>query len=177
MANLLYRPFIETMLAPGNPDNGHGGLTIDVAGGGNPHSGGSGATTGTTVLAVALVDDVGGYTFDVDDQWVSDLGTNIVFNGGASGTGAEEGELQNVIFVDSTNGVGVDADNLTMTGVGDNTESVNVIVLYQLRDDSNDLNPLLAHIDTGTGFDFTPNGSTVTITWAGSPDYVFSIGA
>ena len=175
MASLMYRPFMQTMLAPGNAANGHGGLTLDLLGGGDLS--GSGEDTGTSVLGALLVDDVGGYTFSADHAWVSDLGTNVVANGGGSGTGAEEGELQNMQLRNSNSGVALDADDLTMTGVGDGVESVNAIVIAVLVSDSGDENPLVCHIDTGTGFDFVPNASTVTITWAGADDYIFSIGA
>jgi len=175
MASAMYRPFMQTMLAPGNTANGHGGLTLDLLGGGDLS--GSGEDTGTSVLGVALVDTTTGYTWSADHAWVSDLGTNIVEDGGASGTGAEEGELQNVQLRNSNSGVALDADDLTMTGVGDGVESVNAIVIAVLLSDSGDENPLVCYIDTGSGFGFVPNGSTVTITWDAADDYIFSIGA
>ena len=178
MTSLQYRPWVQTTLAPGNPDNGHGGLTLDVLGGGDPTSG-SGAITGTSALAVAFVDTTSGYTFSAAHQWVSDLGANVVAGGIATGTGGDDrGELQNVRFVNAgTAGVAVDANDFTVTGMGDGTQSVNALALYFLISNSGDENPLLAYIDTGTGFGFTPFSSTVTVTWDSGTNRIFSVGA
>jgi len=110
---------------------------------------------------------------------VSDLGANTVSNAIATGTGgADVGELQHVRFVDAgTAGVAVYADDITLTAVGDNTESVNAIGIYFLISDTGVENPLVCYIDTGTGFGFTPFSSTVDVVWDTGTNRIFSVGA
>lgn len=167
MTNTLYRPFVKTAMAPGNASNGHGGLTIDLL---------DDAANG---IELYLGDDVGGYSFSLEHDFLDHLGAgtppaNVVASGGPF-------LMLNLTIASAGSGQALDADDFTaanqLTSVGDGAETVNFFVLADGQGGSAATDPLIAHVDTGTGFDFTPNSSTVEITFDSGTNKIFSIGA
>ena len=157
MVSQAYDPYLKTAMAPGNASNGHSGATIDLLG---------------DDIKIALVDTTGGYTVDDEHDYIADLSTHIVSNG-------QSGNLASKALVDiSGGGVAFDAADLTggsaMTNVGDGTETIGAIVLY---DDTVASDPLIVYIDSGTGFGVLPNASTIEVTWDSGNNRIFSFGA
>ena len=74
-----------------------------------------------------------------------------------------------------------DAADLTggsaLTNVGNGSDALNAIVIWNDSITSGTGDGLIAYIDTGTGFDVTPNSSTIEITWASGTNKIFSLGA
>lgn len=157
MASQAYDPFIKTMMAPGNASNGHSGATIDLL--------------ASSAIKVALVDTTGGYTVDDEHDYIADLSTHILADGQSSA-------LTSTALVDITGGgVAFDAADLQMTSVGDGTETLDAIVLYDDTVTTPSADALICYIDTGTGFGVLPNESTIDITWDSGNNRIFSFGA
>jgi len=151
MASSLYRNFIETMLAPGNASNGHSGATIDLL------------DVTTNVVSISLVDS-GTYTFSEDHDYYDDITAAAIVSNSATA-------ISTPVFGDGTTGARWDAANFnsggagSLTNIGDGVDSVDAIIIWVNTAGASSTDPVVAYIDTGTGFGVTPNASTVDIVW------------
>lgn len=118
--------------------------------------------TSDTIRVLALKGT--GYTFDPDHDFVTDLtpGSNEV----SGGSYARQDLGTKAVNVDDTN------DRAEFTAAATTFSAVpaqggsNVTALVVFKFVTNDTDsPLIAYIDTGTGFPLTPNGSDITVTW------------
>ena len=110
-------------------------------------------------IKVVLV-DTGAYTYSAAHEDLADIaaGARIATSGGlASKT--------------STGGV-CDAADVVVSGVTGTT--VEAVVVYKDTGTAA-TSPLIAYIDTGTGFPLTPNGGAVTVQWSNGADKIFSL--
>lgn len=151
MTSQAYDPFIKTMLGPGHASNGHSGASINIL---------------DDTIGVALVDTNGGYTVNDEHDLIADLGANIVSSG--------QQTISSIAYHEpAAGGVAIDGADTTLSGVGDGTETVDALVIY---DDSITGDALMVYIDQGTGFGFLPNNSTVEIAWDSGDNRIFSVG-
>jgi len=118
------------------------------------------------------------YTLDRTDQWYSDITAAAIVqaNGGSPDFTFS---LANTAVTQLNPGIKFYADDLTggtqLTGVGDGTDAINAIILFDDQTASDDQNPVICYIDTGTGFGLTPSNSVIEITWASGG--IFTVGA
>jgi hypothetical protein len=176
MASQMWDPFIKTMLAPGDAGNGHGGEVINML------------DDTTDIVSLALVQEgsgATGYEFDEADDFrdsVEGGGASIATATVSSGTAAIITPAFEVKSDDSGYGAGgigwYGAPHTVanaMTGVGDGTETVDAIVIY-IDVGTAATDPLVCWIDGFTGNGFTPNSSTIEITWDTGANRIFQIG-
>ena len=170
MASALYRPYMKTMMAPGA--GGHGGKSINLL------------DVSTDVISIALIDSnlfpfvhtntywevTGGGGWDADAGLLTGanatkaLNTPALINGGSSGVG-----LDAVDFTAAGAG--------SLTDIGDGNRDLDAIILWvNVNGGSSTTDPLVAWIDTGTGFGVRPNGSTVDIVWNAAGIINFNFG-
>lgn len=112
----------------------------------------------TDTIKIALIKTA--YTFATTDEFVTDLGANIVFRSSALGT--------------KTVGSGgvLNAASPTLTAVSGST--VSYVVLY--KDTGVDAtSELLVYWDTATGLPLTPNGGDVTVNFDTGPNKIAAL--
>ena len=115
-------------------------------------SGGSNVDLSAGTVKVALV-DTGTYTYSSSHQYYSSVSSAVV------GTPAT---LTSKTFTSGT----FDAADVTFTAVSGST--VEALVIY-VDTGSSATSPLVAYIDTSvSGFQLTPNGGDVALTWNAS---------
>lgn len=112
----------------------------------------------TGAVRVMLV-DTGAYTYSADHQYMSDIPVGAWV--------AISDPLTNKTFAGGV----FDADDVTFPAVtGVNAEA---LVLY--LETIEDINPLIAYIDTATGLPVTPNGGDITISWDNGANKIFAL--
>ena len=111
----------------------------------------------TANISVALVANA--YTYSDAHEYLSDLGATV-------------GTAQPLASKVTTGGV-FDADDVTFTAVsaGDTIEAV---VLYKDTGVAG-TSPLIAYIDTITGFPLATNGGDITISWDTGSNKIFKL--
>lgn len=162
MASSMFDPVLESWFAAGA---GHAGFAkiVDLE-------------EGTHSSDIQGIFVSSGYTLDRTDQWYSDiLSTAIVQNQAAADFTFS---LANTAVTQLNPGIKFDADDLSgasqLTGVGDGTDAINAIILFDDQTASDDNNPVICYIDTGTGFGLTPSNSVIEILWASGG--IFTVG-
>jgi len=150
---------MKTMMAPGDGDNGHSGATVNLL------------DDSSTPISIVLVDDSGSYAFSRDHDFYNDVSGGALTGGTSLGGVSRAIEaLDTPVLTNGTTGVKYDAVDFTaagtgsITNVGDGSKALNAIVIFHNTGDVATAE-LIAFIDTGTGFDVTPNASTVDIVW------------
>ena len=89
-----------------------------------------------------------------------------------SGGDTEDVVMTTTAVATATGVVSFDAADTVFSTVSLNTNDVNGLVIWW-DTTVNTTSPLIAHID---GFAaVTPNGGDITVTWAGTPNFIFSL--
>ena len=106
---------------------------------------------------------------DTDDEFVGDLtgATEVTSTGYTSGfNGAGRKVLASkALAVDQTNNrAEFDCANITWSSISQAAAEAWVALSIIKEITSDALSPVIAHINTGTGFPLTPNGSDITLT-------------
>lgn len=105
-------------------------------------------------------------------QYASDLGANMVANGGNLATN-DQANSANVAPTTPVAGVCRGA-NITFGSVATAAGNCSYIVLFVgTGNDSN--SPLLAYIDTATGLPVTPNGGDIAVNWDQGANGIFKL--
>ena len=112
----------------------------------------------TDTINVALI-DTGTYTFSAAHDFWDDVVAGLV------------GSVQTLGSKTVTNGV-FDAADTTFTSVSGAT--VEALVIYKSTG-VNSTSPVIAYIDTGTGFPVTPNGGNIVVTWDSGANKIFAL--
>ena len=112
----------------------------------------------TDTINVALI-DTGTYTYSSAHDFWDDAVAGLV------------GSVQALGSKTVTNGV-FDAADTTFTSVSGATEEA--LIIYKSTG-VNSTSPLIAYIDTGTGFPVTPNGGNIVVTWDSGANKIFAL--
>ena len=112
----------------------------------------------TDTINVALI-DTGTYTYSAAHDFWDDAVAGLV------------GSVQALGSKTVTSGV-FDAADTTFTSVSGAT--VEALIIYKSTG-VNSTSPLIAYIDTGTGFPVTPNGGNIVVTWDSGANKIFAL--